>query len=85
MAKVIFGVWDGKVIDNRNRKIFEIEEDPAFREFDEFNPGNPIKAFMGGHGFFLFEKGTISGKIQVRHRRKIKILSIKIGIQRGSL
>lgn len=58
MAKVIFGVWDGKVIDNRNRKIFEIEEDPAFREFDEFNPGNPIKAFMGGHGFFIFEKGV---------------------------
>ena len=58
MAKVIFGVWDGTVIDNRKRKIFEIEEDPAFREFDEFNPGNPIKAFLGGHGFFIFEKGV---------------------------
>lgn len=58
MAKVIFGVWDGKVIDNRKRKVFEIEEHPAFREFDEFNSGNPIKAFMGGHGFFIFEKGV---------------------------
>lgn len=58
MAKVIFGVWDGKVIDNRNRNIFEIEEQPAFQAFDEFNPGNPVKAFFGGHGFFIFEKGV---------------------------
>lgn len=58
MAKVIFGVWDGKVIDNRQRKVFEIEEHPQFQAFDEFNPGNPIKAFMGGHGFLIFEKGV---------------------------
>ena len=58
MAKVIFGVWDGKVIDNRNRKVFEIDENPAFQAFDEFNSGNPIKAFFGGHGFFIFEKGV---------------------------
>ena len=58
MAKVIFGVWDGKVIDNRNRNVFEIDEHPAFQAFDEFNPGNSIKAFMGGHGFFIFEKGV---------------------------
>ncbi|MGD9506237.1 MAG: FAD-dependent oxidoreductase [Syntrophobacteraceae bacterium] len=58
MAKVIFGVWDGNVIDNRGKNIFEIEEHPAFRDFDEFNAGNPIKAFFGGHGFFIFEKGV---------------------------
>ncbi|MDK9706426.1 MAG: FAD-dependent oxidoreductase [Desulforhopalus sp.] len=56
MAKIIFGAWDGKVIDNRNRQIFEIEEHPEFSDFDEFNTGNPIKAFFGGHGFFIFEK-----------------------------
>ena len=37
--------------------FFEIEELPEFHGFDEFNPGNPIKAFIGGHGFFIFEKG----------------------------
>ena len=58
MAKVIFGVWDNKVIDNRGKKVFEIEEHPEFGDFDEFNPGNPIKAFLGGHGFFIFEKGV---------------------------
>ena len=56
MAKVIFGAWDGRVIDNRHKKVFEIEEHPEFADFDEFNPGNPIKAFFGGHGFFIFEK-----------------------------
>ena len=58
MAKVIFGVWDGKVIDNRNKKIYEIEESSEFHDFDEFNPGNPITAFFGGNGFFIFEKGV---------------------------
>ncbi len=58
MAKVIFGVWDNLVIDNRGKKIFEIEEHPEFKDFDEFNPGNPIKAFLGPHGFFIFEPGV---------------------------
>lgn len=58
MAKILFGAWDGKVIDNRNRQIFEIEEHPEFGDFDEFNTGNPIKAFFGGHGFFIFEKNV---------------------------
>lgn len=56
MAKVIFGVWDGQVIDHRDKQLFEIEDSPDFADFDEFDPGNPIKAFMGGKGFFVFEK-----------------------------
>jgi formate dehydrogenase beta subunit len=56
MAKVIYGVWDGRVIDNRHKQLFEIEDSPDFADFDEFDPGNPIKAFMGGKGFFVFEK-----------------------------
>jgi len=56
MAKVIFGVWDGQVIDHRAKQLFEIEDSPDFAEFDQFDPGNPIKAFMGGKGFFVFDK-----------------------------
>ncbi len=56
MAKVIFGVWDHKVIDNRDKRFFEIEESPELQNFDTFDPGNPIKAFFGGKGFFIFEK-----------------------------
>lgn len=58
MAKVIFGVWDNKVIDNRTKQIFEIDEEEQFSCFDEFDSGNPIKAFFGGHGFFVFERST---------------------------
>ena len=70
MAKIIFGVWDGKVIDNRGKKVFEIEEHPLFNDFDEFNPGNPIKAFFGAHGFFLFEKQVhlVSAALQYMER-----------------
>jgi len=56
MAKVIFGVWDGRIIDNRDKQLFEIEDSPDFADFNEFDPGNPIKAFVGGKGFFVFEK-----------------------------
>ena len=56
MAKVIYGVWKGQVYDNRDKQLFEIEDSPDFAEFDEFDPGNPIKAFMGGKGFFVFAK-----------------------------
>ncbi len=58
MAKVIFGVWDHNVVDNRNKRFFEIEETPELQNFDAFDPGNPIKAFFGGKGFFIFEQGV---------------------------
>ena len=56
MSKVIFGVWDGEVTDNRGKRPFEIDETPEFKQFDEFDPGNPIKAFFGWKGFFIFDK-----------------------------
>jgi formate dehydrogenase beta subunit len=56
MARVIFGVWDNAVIDNRHKRYFEIDEHPGFKEFDEFDPGNGIKAFFGWKGFFIFDK-----------------------------
>jgi formate dehydrogenase beta subunit len=58
MAKVIFGAWDEKIFDNRGRNFFEIEEAQGFPDFDEFDAGNQIKAFMGGRGFFVFERGV---------------------------
>ena len=54
MARVIFGVWDEIVHDNRGKNLFEIEEIPELHEFDAFNQGNPIKAFVGDRGFFIF-------------------------------
>ncbi len=56
MSKVIFGVWDEQVMDNRGKRPFEIDELPEFDQFDEFDPGNPIKAFFGWKGFYIFDE-----------------------------
>ena len=58
MSKVVFGVWDGMLTDNRGKRPFEIDELPEFDPFDEFDPGNPIKAFFGWKGFFVFDKSV---------------------------
>jgi formate dehydrogenase beta subunit len=58
MSKVVFGVWDDKIIDNRGKRFFEIEDTPEFEKFDEFDPGNQIKAFFGWKGFFIFDAGV---------------------------
>ncbi|MGL1931947.1 MAG: FAD-dependent oxidoreductase [Desulfotalea sp.] len=58
MAKVIFGFWDGKLIDNRQKQIFDIADEEQFADFDHFDAGNPIKFFMGGHGFFAFDSSV---------------------------
>ncbi|MUM77763.1 FAD-dependent oxidoreductase [Pseudodesulfovibrio sp. F-1] len=58
MASVIYGVWDGKVYDNRGMDIFEVAPLPELAGFDHFNEGNVIKAFLGDRGFFVFEPGV---------------------------
>jgi formate dehydrogenase beta subunit len=55
MAKVVFGAWDDRVFDNRGKRFFEIEEFAELGDFREFDPGNRIKAFLGGKGFFVFD------------------------------
>ena len=40
------------------KRLFEIEDSPRFENFDEFNPGNPIRAFFGWKGFFIFDEGV---------------------------
>ncbi len=58
MARIIFGVWDDNLIDNRDKHFFEIEETPEFEMMDEYSPGNALKAFVGWKGFFVFEPDT---------------------------
>ena len=58
MARIIYGVWDSTVHDNRGKNLFEIPELPQFAEFDAFNQGNAIKAFLGDRGFFVFAPET---------------------------
>ena len=58
MVRVIYGVWNGVVHDNRHRNLFEIPEAPGLKGFEVFNQGNPIKAFIGDHGFYVFASGV---------------------------
>ncbi|MGC8767702.1 FAD-dependent oxidoreductase [Calditerrivibrio sp.] len=54
MAKVYFGVWKDKVIDNRGKATEEWTESPIKID-DKFN-GKPLKAFVNWDGFLVFDK-----------------------------
>jgi len=65
MAKVVIGAWDTQVVDNRGKRFFEIDEFAELGDFKEFDPGNRIKAFLGGKGFFVFDRDvSILGAIR---------------------
>ncbi|MBN2372416.1 FAD-dependent oxidoreductase [bacterium] len=53
MAKLILGVWQDKLIDNRNIDESSIED--TFPQLQEFEAGNPVRAFIGWDGFFIFD------------------------------
>ena len=55
MAKVVYGVWDERIYDNRGTRFFEIDEIPELAELREFDPGNPVRAFLGAKGFFVLD------------------------------
>ena len=52
MARVIYGVWDGVVQDNRGKNLFEIEEPRELKGFDAFNQGQPDPGFHRRPGLF---------------------------------
>ena len=53
MARVIIGSWQDRLIDNRNAEKRSIED--TFPQLDGFEEGNPIRAFVGWDGFFIFD------------------------------
>ena len=55
MANVIFGIWDGVVHDCRDAGPGGGGL-PGLEGFDSFNDGNPIMAFVGDRGFFVFDR-----------------------------
>ncbi len=52
--KIVFGVWNNQVLDNRNglekKDLFS-----SIADLHEFEPGNRITAIMGWDGFFVFD------------------------------
>ncbi len=58
MTKVAFGVWDGVAYDAGTASPGDTAPEYALKGFDEFDPGNPIKAFLGDRGFFVFDESV---------------------------
>ena len=56
MSKIIYGVWNGQVIDNRNGA--EDTSGIAVDAIAEFDPENPIKALVSNAGFLILEENT---------------------------
>lgn len=57
MTQVVYGVWNGKVMDNRGCLPHEIDAADDL-SFSTFNEGNAIKAFLGDRGFYVFDENT---------------------------
>ena len=55
MTHVVYGFWDGEVHDNRGKPPGGGSVGDELRGFDAFNEGNPIRAFFGDRGFFVFD------------------------------
>lgn len=55
MAQVAFGVWDGVVHDTQKGVVPATSPLTGLKKFDEFDDGNPIRAFFGDRGFFVFD------------------------------
>jgi formate dehydrogenase (NADP+) beta subunit len=55
MTHVVYGVWDGEVLDNRDKPPSRAASVEGLRGFDAFNEGNAIRAFIGDRGFFVFD------------------------------
>ena len=51
MNELVYGVWEGKVIDPANGGATLLSQ---IAKLGEYEPGNPIRALMGWDGFLLF-------------------------------
>lgn len=59
MTHIVYGVWDGVVHDTQSSTVDPQAPQYALKNFDEFDEGNPIRAFFGDRGFFVFDE-TVS-------------------------
>ena len=55
MTQVAYGVWDGVAYGGSAAPDAPRAPEPGLTGFDAFDPGNPIRAFLGDRGFFVFD------------------------------
>lgn len=55
MTQLVYGVWEGRAYDFRNGPIPAGIELPRLDGVADFDPGNPVKAFIADRGFLVFD------------------------------
>ena len=75
MDELIYGVWKGRVYDNRRRIDGEVPEDLPLSEFLAFNPGNPVGGFVGPQGFLIFDNRVTLADVLWRYYHRTRELS----------
>lgn len=75
MDELIYGVWEGRVYDNRRRLEGEAPEGLPLSEFLSFNSGNPTAGFVGPQGFLMFDNRVTLADVLLNYYRRTKELS----------
>lgn len=75
MDELIYGVWEGRVYDNRRRLEGEAPEALPLSEFLSFNNGNPAAGFVGPQGFLMFDNRVTLADVLLNYYRRTKELS----------
>jgi len=56
MAHLFYGIWNGEILDHGKNKAGAAHACADFESLDDFNEGNPIRAFFGDRGFLIFDE-----------------------------
>lgn len=75
MMHIVYGIWDGKVYDNRDKKSADISDLDVLKNVEFFNEGNAVKAFFGDKGFLVFDASVNLLDALWRHMRKTAVES----------
>ncbi len=75
MDELIYGVWRGRVYDNRRCIDGDVPEDLPLSSLLAFNPGNPVGGFVAPQGFLIFDNRVTLADVLWRYWRRVRELS----------
>ena len=74
MRKLVYGVWKGVKYDN-TLGGHAAPTDFDLTSLNNFNPGNPIDAFVGNFGFLVFDKNVSLAGVLARYYTRVREVS----------
>lgn len=75
MDELIYGVWKGRVYDNRRCMDGDVPADLPIGDFVSFNRGNAVAGFVGPQGFLMFDNRVTLADVLWRYYDKTRELS----------